>query len=934
MKLPYGKDYKPNSRFYPYSLIKKKTKLFTPPDHEEGGLSYFFNCVSMFKYGTVNNPKIVKWQNECGGEGRFLTTEGIIKKTAAKYNLAIHRFQIASTIGGFHIQANDIVNVDGKKRMAILIRLDNLNANALIIPKSTTPSKKNLPLLDYAKCETCSIWRMRVGFTAHIKICIKCPCGTAYKQGEEHGLHCHRMSIKDKKEAKIKGIARVYKASTEKEVNVSTSFFADIETMPITTNGNKYTSYSIALARPTDPVGFALVWSGKDCMEQFFEEICQHKGILWFYNGGRFDVYFLIQHCLNSGIEIKSDSILKKGTTIMAFTIITLRGEMQVKDMCRFIPGSLKRNCKAYGVSEGAMKGDFDHMKMKTWEDVKTHKVEFEAYVKQDVIAMRAVFLAYSAVVWEYFHIHASDYMTASHLAYAAWSSEQQKIRFDLHCIPIDMEKKVRSFYRGGRIICGRPEWISSSYEACMREKTKIEGEKGYTSEKISQERYDRINDYWVYGDVNSLYPSVMATENFPIGEPEHIEVSENLNQRLLNGLNKITPTVLEYWNRTAGKISCKCPKNLSIAFLMERSEAREVTQTLHPKIEQWYTGPEIIEAVRLGYRITKVHEVISWPKAEPIFKSFILKAYKLKQENVSGDPRYAVSKSWMNDMSGKPAQETCNTKIHLVQKTEDIELKGRLVEVTPVQNNIGKTLKWMLTEEFDSEFSNYPIQLSCFILGHSKVTMSRFIRESGLKCEYVNGVGYSDTDSYILHRKSWEKINADLKHDTKLGCIKQEVEGKIIAFACLAPKTYLITYVHSKTLEILCRIRCKGIPHRGDDYPAFIKMATGKIEDEKLDITMRRYEFVNTETNEVENLQRIPADYFHDILHGDRTVKAVFGAMKREFNYANTDNICITPVCNTRTVMKTRWWDSGKRIIKGPYAFPPGHKQLKEQPL
>ena len=47
-----------------------------------------------------------------------------------------------------------------------------------------------------------------------------------------------------------------------------------------------------------------------------------------------------------------------------------------IKDLARFCQGSLDANCRSLGIETSSCKGKFDHSKIKTWEDVETHKKE------------------------------------------------------------------------------------------------------------------------------------------------------------------------------------------------------------------------------------------------------------------------------------------------------------------------------------------------------------------------------------------------------------------------------------------------------------------------------------------------------------------------------------------------------------------------------
>jgi hypothetical protein len=905
----------------------------------------------MVLFRCEDNAAIKRWQTTHCKYG--LCTNELMEKAAKKFNVRIHLYTPASIHGGKTILFYKEVNSEGERQIALLTKRNNLCAWAWILPDKRKTKKEALGILGLNQCDTCSLWRSRTNFQKHIKECVKCRCGTIYKEGELHGLNCAGLSKSDKKKYLAKtNTPKVYLKAPEKQCNTNNCYFADIETF-VPPDGNSV-PYSIALNRPLDDNDDdCMVFSGPDCIKDFFDEMISHQGVLWFHNGARYDAYFMLKHCLEYGIPIDETSILKKGSTIISFKFITLRGFMEVKDTCRFTQGTLLANCKAYGIKSDLFKGDFDHNKIRNWEDVQTHKEEYEIYVKKDVMAMRAVFLAYSKVVWDQFHIHANQFMTGSHLAYAAWISDQPNLTLDLIRIKAEDEPEVRKFYRGGRIIVGRPAWTSEQYDPeQFKEGENESGERGHF---VSRDYYDAITDYAVYGDVNSLYPSVMTKRQFPVGDYKRRKVSPRKQIKLLRMLKRQNEHDQKYWHRTAAKVSCTCPKDLMIAFLMERTEECEVSQTLFDKVEVWYTGPELLEAVLLGYEITAIHEVIVWEKLKEIFTDYIEAAYKRKTEckpNLkTGDegnpPVYACNKSWMNDLSGKFGQESSLETCRVVRDLATYQ-GINAQETTVVEDKDGRPLAWVVTETKEHEQSDYPIQLSCFILGWSKVSMSKILREAGLLQDAALSILYSDTDSYIMNIKAWEKIPKEMKSGSVLGGIKLEVNGKIIHGVFLAPKTYMIVYIDANTLEIKARFRGKGIPHIGHDYPAFViethaeqLKRNSKIPEEApngvepIDIKDRQYHFKQVDSDEVENLSRIPAHYFHDILLGNRTMSVKFGSIERTFDYSNTERIKLRNCYKKRTLMKTNWWDKGKRIlvkdeegktfIDHP-AYPPGH--------
>lgn len=67
-----------------------------------------------------------------------------------------------------------------------------------------------------------------------------------------------------------------------------------------------------------------------------------------------------------------------------------------------------------------------------------------------------------------------------------------------------------------------------------------------------------------------------------------------------------------------------------------------------------YFLGPELVEAVRIGYQITRIWETMAWPVGRDLFTPFITKSYARKCAAKKDTPIYCVEKQLMNDLTGK----------------------------------------------------------------------------------------------------------------------------------------------------------------------------------------------------------------------------------------------------------------------------------------
>lgn len=958
-----GNTYKENSQHFIKSLIRNHNEIYTPSTK----LSPFYECVLKAKYGDLKTNH----------DYPIILYMGQEEQIAVFEELTIDIYCIHSCIGGKDIQFHYRINPNQKNKIALL-KGEKPNSWAWIIPSRSG----NLPLIKRRYCGTCYTWLPSKGYSEHVKSCMKCQCGARHKDGDDHEPTCKKKGLSEmyKKDETI----RCYKKSKAKKENLSSCFFADFETFP---EKQKYVVYAAGI----DAKKKLSIFSEQDSLDDFCHHLVSlHRGTLWFFNGGRFDAYFLFKRLVKLGYKIKPDSILKTGNTILSFTIMTekkgKKGEIDIKDLWRFLPGTLLANCKAFGLPKELWKKDFDHDKIKSWADVEKHKEEYSKYLKYDVLCLKEIYAIYAKKIFEQHSLHVCKYMTASHLFLAAWTITLPKELQDLLLkTPIRDEETMRRFYRGGRIFISQKQWKSKQKQLIKKHRIKITDRKNdpfYQSlakdhpfyenlserDKIRLDRdkmekegkfdepyyiiprkiYDQIKDFCHYLDVNSLYPSVQVKRKYPVGKYKRKNFEKGgIEEKVwLDSIHNQEKKEKATWNRCAVKVSIICPKDLLLAFLMQRNEKGEVTQDLHDKVEEWYTGPELWEAVKLGYKITQIHEIILWERSEEIFDLFVDQAYqaKRKAEEEKNDVNRFCEKMKMNALTGKFAQKLALESIYFVTKQE--ELVGKTYHhLTEVMDENGEVIGFMATipQHFDS--TSYPVHLSCFILAWSKVFMSRILRNCDGYRNKLHCPKYGDTDSYILLDEAFQSLPKK-RLGKNLGQLKSEIPGKIYQVDTIGPKTYSVRYVEEESLRLYSRTRCKGIPHPEGDYDTYSYYETSDLEAAKkhyqdkkenkdcsyADIKERNYFFFKED--KVAVCSRIPAMMFTQILKEKITMEVLFGTMHRDFDYANLDDIQIAPGFQIRTLNKNPYWKRNCRIYL-PYAnstdlaYPPGHKDL-----
>jgi hypothetical protein len=886
------------------------------------------------------------------------------------------------------------------------------------------PDLKNfLPLvLKYHYCETCGHWRTNENWLTHIKKCKKCSCGTTYTKGDGSHDFCTSQHKYKKAERRKAEQIRIYaKDPPEKKgPNYGYQYFADFETF-VEPNQRDYQVYAAAYINgkieENGQYRFSRPFSyyGESSLDKFMKNVLQYcKGIMWFFNGSRFDAFFILKWLLKNKIKIEQGSVLIKGNNLLSIKFKTKRGWLQLKDLSKFLSGTLKNCCESFELGDQS-KTDFDHDKMVSWEAVWQNRIECEEYLKMDVISLRALTVKFFNTMFDLYHIDPSKYMTITQIAYAAWTSDlDPQIADNLFKTPIEDEEKMREMYKGGRVLCGRKQWKSNCWKEVKEKKMDyidptIKGDDVFDCDLfkmnghcVSQELYNSIWDYLMYADVNSLYPSVQISTNwpkpnvdpegedeipeewfakYPYGKYVHKEYEEQGEDeiRLMQELNNLDNSQRVKWSKMGACVDISCPYDLTVAFLMTKDKKTgSVEQSLYKKEKIWFTGPELWEACILGYKITRIYETFEWPYQACMFKEFVEKTYDIKKNAQEGSKR-AAAKQLLNGLTGKFGQKNVPQNIVIIDSSQE-EIDKDITGITQIVDEYGELLGYYGYEEREFYHSPFPIEQSCWILANARIYMSKLLRKMKIERafgedeygpKYDQSPFYSDTDSLILHRESWDRLEDEMKGDKELGQLKLEIDGKIISFICLANKTYSITYIDRKTLRILSITKTKGIPHKGTDpksgaYNTFDLYKHEDKEDtrarmhsnfldlrrnhkipsfvfapESNNITSRAYIFRDATTDDILHVcYKIPPTFLPKILKRKWKMECVFGGMTRSLKPGGLEYIFIAPETKSRTLCLTDYWSQQKRchleeelqVDKYATAYPLGHYRLEEE--
>lgn len=308
----------------------------------------------------------------------------------------------------------------------------------------------------------------------------------------------------------------------------------------------------------------------------------------------------------------------------------------------------------------------------------------------------------------------------------------------------------------------------------------------------LEQERID-------YADVVSMYPWVLATQPMPVGAAtvqEYSAESPKINAAIINS--------------SFGIVECdvECPRTLLIPVLLRKDEEKgKLVDSLEPLIHCNYTTVELQLAIKCGYTITRIHKIHHYAASTVLFKNYIDKYIKIKQDadkqssecKESGDTAgyesaqglRAIAKSMLNNLWGKFGQNDDMTFTEYYQNPIDwfrlvaLERKG-LVEIkhATVVDEI-MYCKYKDINKKNVKLNNTNMAIAAFTTSHARVRLYRAMQQIGVNSGRII---YCDTDSVIY---KWTSTGPNLKYGTELGDFKLETKSPIVEFAALGPKTY-----------------------------------------------------------------------------------------------------------------------------------------------
>lgn len=283
--------------------------------------------------------------------------------------------------------------------------------------------------------------------------------------------------------------------------------------------------------------------------------------------------------------------------------------------------------------------------------------------------------------------------------------------------------------------------------------------------------------------DVNSLYPSVMESNDMPGGEPVwHSDLSEKTSGMKLHEMFGFIKALVV------------CPDDMQRPFLPYRGEEKTLffpTGTF----DGVYFSEELKYAVTLGYRVYPLSGYL-FTRMESPFKGFVSDIYqkRLEAKKKGENAKAFILKTSMNSLFGRFGISPESTISKIVSEDEAIKASMTMPGFInyEILGNQKCTISYKSKPTLDGEWkppSNSAVHISAAITAYARIQMYPYI--SRVDCYYT------DTDSIIIKSPLPEEDVSP----TEIG--KFKLEKFVQKGIFLAPKAYYV-YPSASEAEII----------------------------------------------------------------------------------------------------------------------------------
>lgn len=331
----------------------------------------------------------------------------------------------------------------------------------------------------------------------------------------------------------------------------------------------------------------------------------------------------------------------------------------------------------------------------------------------------------------------------------------------------------------------------------------------------------------WYYGDVNSLYPSVMLNE-FP--DPMSVQYFKHEDRDLL-----------KYEGVSYFELDVPYQK---YPFLPYRMEGKLIFP--FGKLRGYYTHLEIRKAIEQGTKIILMSDSVYYRKTKPYFYRYVMTLFKLRQQYKKENSELeTVIKLLLNSLYGRFALKNVNKTIfmnfnninEIKKQIDDCEKNGYKLQI-----NSSNDAYYNQEDSYDG-IASLPIW-SVYTTAYARIKLHEYIIK-------YKPVVYVDTDSIITEKKvSDSKILGELKLEKMINIgliIKPKLyfpDDEIKSKGVPIPKDDNLAIRYKKIKKLKRNI----LDHKPIHYRKFIKIKEGIRRNIKVNSVIITTKHINLE--------------------------------------------------------------------------------------
>ena len=457
-------------------------------------------------------------------------------------------------------------------------------------------------------------------------------------------------------------------------------------------------------------------------MDSFMGTISKLENALIYFHNLSFDGEFILWWLLENGYEYDDVTELTKDKTFNSIIdqsgsiySITIKNENTITFRCSYklFPKSIKEIGTMVGIEK--LNETHNYEEIKNYHSIDELTEEEIMYITNDVRIMVELI--------KYLQGKGIKGITMSSSAYKNWLTDKYQLAKNQMKKDTNEEivEIVRKSYRGG-ITKVNPIYAGIEF-----------------------------NDVISF-DVNSLYPSVMYDNPMPIGEGK---IYKSLEEGIKDGRYLfIVVAFVEY-----AKVRTNCHAFIGNQSGFSYSRKYSYDDTLENKhIYLWLDEYKLFNLV-YDAQVT-IEKVVGWKKANNVFKDYIDRWYKVK-ENAKNDTERSLAKLMLNSLYGKFGMNDSR--------------------VTKIPCAIGDSIIYRTIE---NNTTYYYKEVASYITSKARCKLASFMNRCGDKFLYC------DTDSVYYIGHEIPEIFKDVVDPKKLGYWKYE--GHYTRFKALKAKCYL----------------------------------------------------------------------------------------------------------------------------------------------